>query len=361
MAKSLRGFEAKTAKLIYWYAFLRLSKSYGIATAYREGKLTHRAAKELVPDLEKVIQTYENFGDVWKKNPLDWLTANSYEIGRHLESPNTPEIVSMLSPEKSEKKGEIAEKFINFLDMSWAQSGHEPRLVVSVPLKIKKINLYEFLRQALEQHEYLLENVKSAPAKLDNLQMTTEKVRLDALEKSYNLVLIQAQNPDYAEWQFAECLGVCSKSVQAIKLREAEKAQGITRVDYGDEPNYDMSIHTVLRRYKRYAYVIAENAARGTFPLNDEDQRKASGEKIEAKFEDELLRRHTSYLSRQLEERGMQHQYANEFLLRDAGINRRRERIEKDEGRTLMHDAHENFLKNRRTYAPLPPADGEEN
>ena len=84
MAKSLRGFEAKTAKLTYWYAFLRLSRSYAIATAYKEGRLTHRAAIKLLPDLEQVLPTYENFGDVWKKNPLDWLTANSYEIGDRL-------------------------------------------------------------------------------------------------------------------------------------------------------------------------------------------------------------------------------------------------------------------------------------
>lgn len=361
MAKSLRGFEAKTAKLTYWYAFLRLSRSYAIATAYKEGRLTHRAAIKLLPDLEQVLPTYENFGDVWKKNPLDWLTANSYEIGDRLKSPNSPQIVSILSPKKSEKKGQIAEEFLNFLDVTWAQSGHEPKLVVSVPLKIKKINLYSFLKQALEQHEHLLEDVQPVSPKLDYLQMTTEKVRMDALEKSYNLVLIEAQNPEFAEWQLAECLGVCGNSVKAIKLREAEKAQGIEKEDYGDEPNYDMSIHTVLRRYRRYAYLIAENAARGKFPLNDEANRKSRGDKIEVDFDVDVLRRHTGYLSRQLEERGMQHLYANEFLMRDAGINRKRERVIEDEHQRLVQEAHENFLKHRRVYTPLPPMNSEEN
>ncbi len=361
MAKSLRGFEAKTAKLIYWYAFLRLSRSYAIATAYKEGRLTHRAAIKLLPDFEQVLPTYENFGNVWKKNPIDWLTANSYEIGEQLRSPIAPKIVSILSPQKIEKKGQITEEFLNYLDVSWAQSGHEPTLVVSVPLKIKKINLFSFLKQALEQHEHLLEDVQPVSSKLDYLQMTSEKVRMDALEKSYNLVLIEAQNPEFAEWQLAECLGVCERSVKAIKLREAEKAKGIEKEDYGDEPNYDMSIHTVLRRYRRYAYLIAENAARGKFPLNDEADRKSRGDKIDVAFDVDVLRLHTSYLARQLEERGMTHRYANEFLMHDAGINRKRERLIEDEHQRLVQDAHENFLKHRRIYAPLPPMNDEEN
>lgn len=361
MTKSLRGHDAKLAKVIYWYAFLRLSRSYAIATAYKEGRLTYRAAIKLLPDLEQVLPTYENFGDVWKKNPLDWLTANSYEIGDRLRSANSPQIVSILSPKKSEKKGGIAEEFLNFLDVTWAQSGHEPTLVVSVPLKTKKINLYSFLKQALEQHEHLLEDEQPASPKLDYLHMTNEKVRLDVLEKSYNLVLTEAQNPEFAEWQLAECLGVCKRSVNAIKLRAAEKAQGIENEDYIFEPNYEMSIHTVLRRYRRHAYLIAENAARGKFPLNDEADRKLRGEKIEVVFDADLLRRHTRYLAGQLEKRGMQHQYANEFLMRDAGINRKRERVIEDEHQRLVQEAHENFLKHRRVYTPLPPMNSEEN
>jgi hypothetical protein len=362
MKKSLRGYEARTAKLIYWYAFLRLSRSYSIATAYAEGKLAFRTSKRMVPDLDLVLQTYSNFGSVWKKNPLDWLTANSFEIGKQLQTPNTPEIVSILVPKKSERKEQITNEFSNFLDTTWEQSAHQPALVVAIPLKIKKVNLYEFLKQALEQHEHLLEDAVIAPQQLDQFQMTSEKVRMDALEKSYNLVLIEAQNPEFAEWQLAECLGVCSESVKAIKLREAQKAQGTALEDYGDEPNYDMSIHTVLRRYRRYAYLLSENAARGQFPLNDEVARKARGEKVVVKFASKCITRHTSYLSRQLEERGMQHQYANEFLMRDAGINRRREK--EDEvtlHERLQEEVHENFLKNRRKYAPLSDVDVQKN
>lgn len=358
MKKSLRGYEARTAKLIYWYAFLRLSRSYSIATAYAEGKLAFRTSKRMVPDLDLVLQTYSNFGNVWKKNPLDWLTANTYEIGRHLKTANTPEIVSILGPIKSGKKEQIEDEFSNFLDTTWALSGHEPALVVSIPLKIKKVNLHNFLKRALEQHEHLLEGAVNTPQQLDQFQMTSEKVRMDALEKSYNLVLIEAQNPEFAEWQLAECLGVCDKSVKAIKLREAEKARGVTKEDYGDEPNYNMSIHTVLRRYRRYAYLLAENAARGQFPLNDEEARKARGEKVVVKFAPKCMSQHTSYLSRQLEERGMAHQYANEFLMRDAGINKKREKPEEVPlHERLQAEVHENFLKNRRTYAPLPDTD----
>jgi hypothetical protein len=49
-------------------------------------------------------------------------------------------------------------------------------------------------------------------------------------------------------------------------------------------------------------------------------------------------------------------------LLRDAGINRRQEK--QDEvplHERLQAEVHENFLKHRRTYAPLPPVDEEEN
>jgi hypothetical protein len=340
---------------------LRLSKSYAVATAFSEGKLTHRAAISLLPDLDQVLPTYQNFGNVWKKNPLDWLTANSYEIGRHLKTQISPKIVSILTAEKSGNKSQIAQEFINFLDTTWEQNEHEPSLVVSIPLKIKKVNLIDFLNQALAQHDHLSDPPKMPKQSLDYVQLTNEKVRLDALEKSYNLVLIEAHHPEFEEWQLAECLGVCTRSVKAIKVREENKAKGVVKEDYGDEPNYDMSVHTVLRRYRRYAYLLAKNAARGKFPLNDEDQRKAKGEKITAKFDLASIQKHSRYLSHQLDERGMKHQYANEFLLREAGINRKLDRNdEPDAYVSVMAEAHENFLKNRRKYPPLPKESDDE-
>jgi hypothetical protein len=324
LKKSLRGYEARTAKLKYWYAYLRLSKSYSVATRYKQGKLTWDAAIREVPDLKAVLPIYEEFGDVWKKNPLDWLTENSYELGKHLKTEHDPKILSILTGDKIEKNRKTVEKFSSYLENEWEASGRQPHIVVSIPLQIKKNNLFDFMRQLLDEHQTSSNDAVSTAKTQPSMKLTAEKVRMDALERGYNLVLIEAQNPNYAEWQVAECLGLSPKSVEAVKKREAEKTQGINTPDYGEDPNYDMSIHTVLRRYRRYAWVLAENAARGKFPLNDEAERTAQGEKIVVQFDTESLRRHTHYLSRQLQERGMDNKYANEFLKADAGINRKR-------------------------------------
>ena len=323
MKKSLRGTAARLLKMKYWCAYLRISKSYSVATAFKEGQITWDAAIREVPDLKAVLPTYDEFGNVWKINPVDWLTANSYELGKHLKIDNAPKILSILTAEKVEKKRKTVEKFSNYLEQEWETNGRQPHIVVSIPLQIKKNSLIEFMRQLIDDHQITSPSPQKELEKRSMLQLTTERVRMEALERGYNLILTSAQNPNYVEWQLAECLGVCPESVKAVKQREEYKAQGIDQPDYGEDPDYDMSIHTVLRRYRRYAWVLAENAARGKFPLHDEDERKARGEKIEVQFDYEHLKSHSTKLSLQLRLHGMENKFANEFLNEDAGINRK--------------------------------------
>jgi hypothetical protein len=119
--------------------------------------------------------------------------------------------------------------------------------------------------------------------------------------------------------------------------------------------------------------VLAENAARGEFPKmlredkGEKDERlkkyKKKYTKLKPKFLMSYLHKQSVYFQRQLEDRGMKHKYANEFLMPEAKINRQWEPksdIEANSKQSVTDVAHENFLKNRRTYAPLPDVDGEE-
>ena len=60
--KAEKEYESNRKKLLFWLAFLRLSRSYTIARAYKLGKLSKDTAYKEVPDLDKVIFTVEKFG-----------------------------------------------------------------------------------------------------------------------------------------------------------------------------------------------------------------------------------------------------------------------------------------------------------
>jgi hypothetical protein len=55
-----------------------------------------------------------------------------------------------LAAKKIGNKSEIADEVNNFVYRDWASSGHEPSLLVSIPLKVKKSYLYES-RKELKQ------------------------------------------------------------------------------------------------------------------------------------------------------------------------------------------------------------------
>ncbi|MEY4340525.1 MAG: hypothetical protein RL541_29 [Pseudomonadota bacterium] len=370
--KADKEYESNRKKLMYWLAFLRISRSYTIAYAYKHGAISEKNAYKEVQDLDKVIETYDKFGFVWQ-NPIEWLDENIYEIRSTFTGASTPEIVSILRSEKSDEKEEIAKELNNYLYMDWPQSGHEERVLVSIPRGVKKNYLFEFLKNALEQLALEADEHKRSE-RASKYELTKEVVRMDALEKAYNLIMMKAAAPNMPNWEIAEYLGLCPNSVQTVKQQQRkEKTEQKTDAEDDDVLDAHKSINAVIWRYTRFAYVLAENAARGKFPQgvkeNKEEKEARAKEykkkytRLKPRFLYNYLNKESVYFQKQLQAKGMVHKYANEFLVPAANINRKwrpAEKLANDES-SVENTAHENFLKHRRTYAPLPPVDGEDN
>jgi hypothetical protein len=361
MKKRKTDTELKTEKLLFWYAFLRISKSYTVVTAYKEGKLNYMKAKSLVPDIEEVIPTYEKFGNVWKKNPIAWMEENSYEISSYLTSGATPEIVSILGGEKVDKKEEIVGEMSKFTYGKWAQTGHEPHIVVAIPLKIKKYELSEFLKNALSDYSVLKNESSKVGDWQDQFKISEEKVRTDALEKAYNLIMIQAQNRRMRKWRQAECLGLCPDTVEKIRSIEQEEALGTYPEHVVDDTDYYKTITAVIWRYNNYAFKLAENAARGEFPVLKKEVLDKYKRKKKVAFDYDTISTHTKYLSVQLNSKGMEHQYANEFLKPNERINRKNECLSVLDEKTWEEIEIEKYHGRKRIYEPLPPMEDENN
>ena len=125
--KSQKEYESDRKKLMYWLAFLRISRSYTIAYAYKQGAMKEKDAYKEVKDLDKVIETYDKFGFVWK-NPIEWVDENIYAIRSTFTGAATPEIVSILNSEKSEEKEQITKEVNNYVYSKWAEAGHETKI-----------------------------------------------------------------------------------------------------------------------------------------------------------------------------------------------------------------------------------------
>lgn len=362
--KSQKEYESNIKKLMYWLAFLRISRSYTIAYAYKHGAMKEKDAYKEVNDLDKVIETYNKFGFVWK-NPIEWVDENIYAISSTFTGAATPEIVSILNSEKSEEKGQIIKEVNNYVYSKWAEAGHETSVLVSIPIKVKKNYLYEFLKNTLEQLELEFKEKLEQSKQPAKYELTKEVVRMDALEKAYNLIMMKAAAPKMPNWELAEYMGLCPKSVKIVKQNQLNKSADETSLD--DEIlDAHKSINAVIWRYTRFAYVLAENAARGEFPkgLKEDKEATATRQKeykkkytrLKPRFLYNYLNKESVYFQRQLNDRGMAHKYANEFLIPEANINKRwrpSDDLGAENEQAFADIAHENFLKNRRTYPPL--------
>jgi hypothetical protein len=310
---------SKAIKVIYWFAFLRLSISYRHAQLVNAGRMKLEEANAAHPNFKKVIRRYEKYGRVWRKNPVDQLFDNSYSFSGLFDQSGGIKILSRLDGKKVDKTDEIVEKLTSYVRTEWPRSGYKDQVILSIPKNIDKNNIYQKIKMALESFED--EQNEQTEQKVPYVRPVpwleipkSSKVRWEILERCYNLIILKSIHPELSALDQARFLGVSKDKValldEALALKDKVDK---TEAEYDKVQNihdYQLNIKAVVWKYTRRAYLLAENAARGVFPSLDEIDEK----KRPAEFAYEHIAEMSAYMRDVLKLDGITNSFSNEFL-----------------------------------------------
>lgn len=253
--------------------FLRISPSYELARQIRTQKLDQKTQNKLITQLyeaegkklsaidkravinefQLILATYDEMGDISKLSFDAWWQARGIYI---YGSPFCKPIVRKIARvEKDESFEPIFNKvYEHYLNKTRAAEGNPISLVLGVPLGMPKAELLRQISKLIDTAKVpLLSKSKRAGKAL-----TAKRLRSEPLFIQLRILLAKAQYPDMQLWKIGLWAKVSAKHAKTLDLKESKKK-------FEDADSKEHLAILTSRAFKK-AKLVAENAARGSFP-----------------------------------------------------------------------------------------------
>ena len=251
--------------------YLRLSPSYELAKEIREKKLSRPKSKALIErlyaeknkklsktklekllkDFELILKTYDKFGDV--NLPMsDWWRLHGGDIfGHHYEVLKVQSIKWLQKGDEGDIR-EITKNLRNYLNNRQDHQGLESTAIIAIPLNLTPSKILRQVKNYLNRT--FIKKIPKEDAK--KFPFASKRINCNALSDKALLLYFRLRYPEMPLWE----LGVKQKfSKTFAKLLDREKDKEIVL-------EYRASMTILVSRGLKAAKIIAENAARGSFP-----------------------------------------------------------------------------------------------
>lgn len=282
-----------------WLAVLALSPSFHLAHDYRHGKITEKTFRREVVEADRVLQTYDDFGYVPEMNPFDWMN-NKTNQRLFQTSKNTITDVSTLGLISRGDRGNfelLEQKLMRYMFDVRDRMNHPTTLLLAVPMHFSKTKILEMVGRKIDTYKNAHRKIRN-PVEVEKprYQVIKNKLRVAAFKQARSVVMAKIENPNWPLWKVGMELNLNNLAVREIEQFEAEYAASESRrgkIDSRYKPTLAKRLlNTLTSRMINHMYWLAENAARGRFPLA-EPILDANGKKIAAKYDfDDLHKRH---------------------------------------------------------------------
>lgn len=255
--------------------FLRISPSYALAHQIRSQsisnyqkkvlvlklynqealKLNKSQEQEILDNFEKVLDTYDSFGDVTTIDFDDWWTTRGIHIfGSPYEKPIPIKIAGISKNESYEQLFGNALK--NYFEVTLKNQGKPSAMIIGVPLGLPK--------RVLMQHISKLVDCEKIPvlnrAKRTSKPLAVQRLRSDPLFVMLRLLMAKAQHEDWPLWRLGLHANVSDK------FSKLDIQVGKKRLQDADAK---VNLNVLTSRYLLKAKLVAENTARGEFPSSN--------------------------------------------------------------------------------------------
>ncbi len=244
----------RVAFYLLWFEYLAISPSYELARRFRAGLLSDDEKARLPEDFSRVLEVYDALGDVQRQHFKEWWSERGINVfGYQGERPRVRRIAAI--SRKSDRHARLATASNEYIDSHWESEGRQNTLVVAVPIHLTKHQIGRQMEKLLSKYTAEQKELKTKPIKYP-----LAKKRLDkkSLFRYIKLVWIRAKFPEFENWR----IGALAK----LSATYSGRLNGASP-DLGDDNSDDrMRLKILTSRALYRARMIAENAARGTFP-----------------------------------------------------------------------------------------------
>lgn len=233
-------------RYVYWFEYLALSPSYELARRHRAGAdLDGRA---LPDDFDEVLAVYDDLGDVqhtlfrhW------WRNVGLRNFGFSCEKPKVWLVGK--TGDGIDPDPDLVNELGYFFEEEWLDYGEQETMILAVPVGLTNSEIANGLAEIVQRLGLEHQALKPSPAKYS---LAEGRFRADALRRYHRAALYQAMNPKYPHW----------------KVRTDAFASRDTPTETPDMEERK-NLANGARRWLETARMIAENAARGSFPKYD--------------------------------------------------------------------------------------------
>ena len=252
--------------------FLRISPSYALAHEIRTRKiapskqatlililykdadkpLTKQAERDVINDFERVLSTYDEYGDIFNCSFEAWWASEGLAMyGSPYNKPIVKKIAGMSQGEAYEPLfGRALEHYFNKQRVG---EGNPPALLLAVPLGQPKRQLLAHISKLIDAEAIPLP-IKSQRAVRP---LAAQRLRSAPLFIMLRILMARAQHPEIPLWRIGKHARVSQKYAETEITLNKKRLQ-----------DADAKIHLSIltSRYLLKAKCVAEQAARGQFP-----------------------------------------------------------------------------------------------
>jgi hypothetical protein len=237
-----------------WFEYLALSPSYHLAHIHRTKGLQPKQIAELPADFERVLQVYDDFGDVERTTFFEWWRDRGMELcGHQGDKPKVKRVAVMGGKTRSFER--VNDGVEAYCSKDWVAQGRQNTMLVAIPIGLPKSRIAKQLQALLDRVDDGKKNVRPKPPKYP---LAGKRQNAEMLFRYLLVLSARAFMQEKALWR----IGVRSR-VSATYSEVLEEDAKVVR----NEGTADRNILAILTsRAILRAKRISENAARGVFP-----------------------------------------------------------------------------------------------
>ena len=249
-----------------WFEYLRLSPTYWLAhkhcTGYKGG-LTNDEKQNLPQDFDKVIETYQHFGNIYQ--PLFrtwWINRGVHLFGAPSKPVSVQPLIKVLQPDQQTEQKCIS-SVKRFLNQQSVFEGQHGLLMLAIPLTGKRSDLVKQVNQLILEEDIQPIQRHNSILKSEEMLYTLygERFRYEAAHTGLRLLWLRAKERDLDPWQ----IGALARISKTHKFKDIFAP---ARDEY--EKHNRIVLGTLANRKLRTSIWVMEHAARGRFSCHDE-------------------------------------------------------------------------------------------
>ena len=237
-----------------WYEYLALSPSYHLAHLYRTDSLPSDGHDKIPEDFERVLQVYDDFGDLQQTTFKSWWRERGLDLCGHIgEKPRVTKVSAFGSRLRSNER--VTSQTEEYLNNRWLEQGRQNTVLVAIPIGLPKSRIAKQINAIVSAYDDRHKSVRPPEPKY---RLAGKRQNSEMLFRYLQVLHIRSLWPDRELWR----VGARSKVSETYSPVLDAEAKVVRHEGVVDRQILAILTSRALLRAK----MISENAARGVFP-----------------------------------------------------------------------------------------------